>query len=683
MTHLTFSLLAFLCITPIFGQDAKTSGDNSPAVIAQNFSATYGIRAEAIEAIVWIFNAEGYDVDRRKRATEQILREYAQSPERAQNADVLSAVTRNKINNPQIANALEWDLFARRYYLSTTGQNSPAIVAQGDVDIWYGIPPKALRALAAQLEKDKTDLGNFEAQLADQVKKFEELKTELETYGGHEAIYKQAEALLEEGRLEEAEKLIEADYRASKKRQAYKGYVFGKAKELLLKYEEAAEGYRDAVFMDNTNATYHLYYGSNEHTLAHYDEAIRHYEIALGIDSLKKDNEERIATLINNLGTEWESKGEYDKAIEYYEKALQIDLKHFGESHPNIATPYNNLGSAWNSKGEYDKAIEYYEKALQIDLKAFGENHPDVATAYNNLGSTWGSKGEDDKSIGYHEKALQIDLKVLGENHPNVAREYNNLGLAWYSKGEYDKAIEYYVKALQIDLKVLRENHPNVATEYNNLGSAWQKKGEYDQAIGYFEKALQIFLKAFGENHPNVAAPYNNLGSAWCSKGEYDKSIGYHEKALQIELNVFGENHPNLARDYNNLGSAWASKGEYDKAIGYFEKALQILLTEFGENHPNVAILYNSLGKVWKQKGEFNKALQVLDKGLELASQAEQKDLTLIRRMQCHKVGCLKGRKRNKEAKTLARQIWQESIQANDTRILEDLKKEGYDFGEK
>ncbi len=884
MKTLIFFLPAFLSFTYLLGQN-ETTGDNSPAVIARNLSITYGVRSDAIEAILWIYEAEGYDVARRKRATEQILRDYGQSPEKQQKADGLSEATRHKLgisNAPDISNALEWDLFARSHYLSSTGMNSPAVLAKGDVNIWYGISPKALRALATQLERNKTDFANFETQLTEQAKKYEELKTELETYGSKEEIYRQAEVLLEEGKLEEAERLIESDFDASMKRQAYKGYIFGKTKELVLKYDEAAKGYKNAVNNDEGNSTYHLYYAYNENTLAHHDEAIRHYEIALGIETLKSGNEQRVATLLNNLGLAWEgkgeydkaneyykkalqidlkvlgenhpnvareynnlgwtwaskgeydkaieyykkalqidlkvfgenhpnvairynnlglaraSKGEYDKAIDYYEKALPIDLKAFGENHPNVATKYNNLGSAWKAKGQYDKAIKYFEKALQMYMKVLGENHPNVAIGYNNLGSTWDSKGEYDKAIEYFEKALPIYLKALGENHPNVAAGYNNLGSAWNSKGEYTKAIEYYEKALKILLKALGENHPNVAREYNNLGSAWDSKGEYDKAMEYQEKALQIDLKSFGESHPNVAIDYNNLGGAWDSKGKYDKAIEYYEKALPIYLKVFGENHPNVATVYNNLGSAWNSKGAYDKAIDYFEKALQIYLKVFGENHPNVAIQYNNLGEVWRAKGGYDKAieyyekcqaiydrffppthpdqksvaenlsgvansrgmelyseknfqqalgyfqkalknaqraqdgvfslaclnnmgsmqkhlkkyeeaLQSLDEGLQIAAQlnreldqeikkqltpeklnqpevqvkiAERKNLTLIRRMQYHKVGCLKGLKKEKEANMLAKQLWQEGSEATDTRLLEDLRKEGYDFGQ-
>lgn len=62
--------------------------------------------------------------------------------------------------------------------------------------------------------------------------------------------------------------------------------------------------------------------------------------------------------------------GQYDKAIEHYEKAMASDLKTFGPEHPNVATVWNNLGLAWASKGETNKAIGYYEKARENWEKA-------------------------------------------------------------------------------------------------------------------------------------------------------------------------------------------------------------------------------------------------------------------------------------------------------------------------
>lgn len=747
MKSLTSFFFIFLSSTFLYAQtNTTTSGDNSPAIIAKNLSVTYGVRPDAIEAILWIYTDKGYDEERRKRATEQILKIYANSPEKKQKKDKLSGNsidTMNIYNIPEISSALEWDLFATNHYISTTGHNSPAVMAKGNVNIWYGISPKTLHALSKQLEKNKVDIVNFETKLEQQVKKYKNLTIELEFYSKKEQIYKQAEVLLEkeqiykrakvlleEGKLKEAEQLIESDFFDSKKRQAYKGYIFGKIKELNLKYDTAAIGYKNAIDNDENNPIYHIHYANNESTLAHYDEAIKHYEIALRINTSK----EKKATLLNNLGVALISKEDYDKAIKHFEEALKIDLKAFGNKHPIIANRYNNFGSVLKVKGKYDKAAKYFEEALKIGTKVFGEEHPRLITYYNNLGTSLDSKGDHNKAITYYEKALKISLelneKVFSRKFIYLSACYNNLGHVWHSKKNYDKAIEYYKKALNIDLKLFGDKHTNIANRYNNLGNALESKKEYDKAIRYFEQSLNICRIFFGEKHAKTAKVYNSLGVVWGSKGEYTKAIEYYKNALQINLSIFGKEHPNIATNYNNLGFAHNAKKEHGKAVKYYDSCLVILSKFFKPTHiypkgtaknlshaaynkgmelykekkyqkaigylqkslentkmtENILLFLNclnSIGATQKHLKKYDEGLQSLNEGLQKATRLGVNNPPLIRRMQYHKVGCLKGLKRKKEAKALAEQLWEEGSKANDKRLLEDLKKDWRKFKHK
>ncbi len=645
----------------------NTSGDNSPAVIAKNFSAQYDVRPDAILAVLWVYEQEGYDPQERKRRTEAVIKMYKETPEKKQGAALLSDNTKNQLGlAPAIADALDWDLFVQKNYLSlsTTGMNSPAVVAGGDVNIWYGIPPKVVRALADYLEKNKVDIADLGKRLGEQVKKYEELKAEFEAYGPIDPIVKKAEQLLEEGKLLEVEKLLDSNLEMEDKRLAYRHFLAGETKELLLKYDTAAIHFRKAIVLDPQNAKYLLNYAFNEHILAHYDEAIEHYQRALAIDTVVfKDKPEKAALLYNNLGevyhqkgehdraitffekalpiliqslgekhpnvageynnlgSVWQAKGKYDRAIAFYEKALAIDSVAFGNKHPNVANRFNNLGAAWQNKGEYDRAIAFFKKALAIDSVAFGNKHPSVATQFNNLGETYRQKGEHDRAIAFFEKALAIDSVALGNKHPSVATQFNNLGEAYRQKGEHDRAITFFEKALAIDSVALGNKHPNVAIDFNNLGVAWQDKGKYDRAIAFFEKALPILIQPFGEKHPNVASQYNNLGVAWQAKGEHDRAIAFHEKALAIDSVAFGNKHPNVANRFNNLGMAWKAKGEHDRAIAFYEKALPIFVQAFGEKHPSVAIQYGNLGAVWQAKGECDRAIAFFEKALDICKQ--------------------------------------------------------------
>lgn len=684
---LLFSLALLLGSLPAAFSQVNTSGDNSPAVIAKNFSAQYDVRPDAILAVLWVYEQEGYDPQERKRRTEAVIKMYKETPEKKQRAAQLSDATKTQLGlSPALSDALDWDLFARKNYLSlsTTGANSPAVVAGSDVNIWYGIPPKVVRALADFLEKNKVDIADLEKRLGEQVKKYEELKAEFETYGPTDPIVKKAEQLLEEGKLLEVEKLLDSNLEMEDKRLAYRHYLAGETKELLLKYDIAAIHFQKALVLDPQNSKYLSAYAVNEVTRAHYDEAIEYFQKALAIDTIVfKGQPEKAAVLYNYLGSAWKAKGEYDFAIDYQEKALAIYIRVLGEKHPNVAQCYDDIGWVWEDKGDYDRALEYYEKALTIDYAVFGNKHPNVAVRYNNIGLLWHNKGEYDLAIGYYEKALPIYIREFGEKDPSIAACYNNFGLTWKYKGKYDRAIYYYEKALAIDSVVFGNKHPEIATGFNNLGSAWQDKGENDRAIDYYEKALAIDYAVFGNKHPNVAVRYNNLGMAWQDKGEYDRAIDYYEKALSISVQFLGWGHPktqttaqNLSHAANEQGLELLDEKKYAEALLYFQKALGN--AEYAQNWAlSLTCLYN-IGVSQKEMKRYAEGLAALEKGLTRAEQSnELKYMPLLRWMRYEKAGCLVALNREKEAKKIYQQLLQEAIEAKDFRLLEDLKNDG------
>ena len=124
------------------------------------------------------------------------------------------------------------------------------------------------------------------------------------------------------------------------------------------------------------------------------------------IEEAIRENDNRIAGLLNHQGYTWDTLGEARRAIEYYEQALAINRQVFGDTHPSVARNYNNLGEAWRQLGEARRAIEYYEQALAIDRQVYGDTRPDVARNYNNLGAAWADLGEARRAIEYFEQAL-------------------------------------------------------------------------------------------------------------------------------------------------------------------------------------------------------------------------------------------------------------------------------------
>ncbi len=375
---------------------------------------------------------------------------------------------------------------------STTGDQSPAVVGR-EVTITYGvsqevvddlrqnfsIQAEVIKFFLKTIEDKNVAIQDRDAKLQELAQKYKKLEERLASRSAEDEFAAQAKEKLDKGDLEGAEELLLKSLEKNlkiiaekKKAAASDAFELGSLKELQLDYHSAKKYYELAVQIEPDNTEY-----------------------------------------LNKFGLILHELGEHKNDIKNFKKALAIDLKVYGDQHPQVAIRCNNLGLAWNSLGKYQKAIDYFEKALAIDLKVYGDQHPQVAIRYNNLGLAWDSLGKYQKAIDYLEKALAIDLKVYGEKNINVAREYNNLGEAWISLDEYQKAIDYLEKALAIVIKIYGEQFFRVAILYNNLGSAWDNLGEYQKAIDYFEKALFIFTSVFGNNHPYTKTVKSNLDS--------------------------------------------------------------------------------------------------------------------------------------------------------------------------
>lgn len=67
-------------------------------------------------------------------------------------------------------------------------------------------------------------------------------------------------------------------------------------------------------------------------------------------------------------------------------KHLDINIKIFGEEHPNTLASYDNLGHTLGQLGRYQEALENEQKALAMYEKIFGHQHPYTANSYNSVG---------------------------------------------------------------------------------------------------------------------------------------------------------------------------------------------------------------------------------------------------------------------------------------------------------
>ena len=396
----------------------------------------------------------------------------------------------------------------------------------------YGVSQKALDNLNELLDIKKIEISKREdiqkveiskrdALIQDWVKKYKELESQLASRNDDTA--KQAKVFLNEGNLEQAEKLFKQSL-ASKltivKEAAAEAFALAQIKELQLNQAEAKTYYNQATQLDSDNADYW-----------------------------------------NQLGNFLKLVGDLDEAMTAYSKVLAL-----GETHQNqqeIAWAYGNLGLVYRIRGDLDKAVEMHNKALQIN-ESLG-NKESMAKTYGNLGIVYqirGIRGDLDKAIEMHNKALQI-YETLG-NKESMAKTYSNLEIVYTIHGIYGdlnkaaKVAEMHNKASQIYEALGHKLW--LESNYINLLFAYRIRGDLDEVI----KMQNELNKVLDSKKWWLALNYGKI------RGDWNKVIEMHNKDLQID-EVLGRKKGWLALNYGRI------HGNSDKAIEIQNELYKVL----------------------------------------------------------------------------------------------------------
>ncbi|MGI9179635.1 MAG: tetratricopeptide repeat protein, partial [Longimicrobiaceae bacterium] len=194
------------------------------------------------------------------------------------------------------------------------------------------------------------------------------------------------------------------------------------------------------------------------------EAAARHREYYLGLVHSDRENWRRIESAYGQIKWAWAAAPEDERVLDFIwalriyqerrglrrdqtawiERGLQIaeaqDLR------GDLSTLLNNLGSVYNSLGQRQKALEYYEQALPI-REEVGDRQG-LAVTLNNLGGVYDSLGQRQKALEYYEQARPIQEEV--GDRQGLAATLSNIGLVYDSLGQRQKALEYYEQALPI-----------------------------------------------------------------------------------------------------------------------------------------------------------------------------------------------------------------------------------------
>jgi tetratricopeptide (TPR) repeat protein len=324
--------------------------------------------------------------------------------------------------------------------------------------------------------------------------------------------------------------------------------------------------------------------------------------------------------------------------VEQYDEAERVCLEIFAEK-PEYILSYYYLADIQHKLKKYDLAITHANAFLfRVEEKLAGRSRdhtpvPDNARyraeTYNIIGMCYAETQRYPEALDAYQAATEVaDPAFSSQIHYNIG----NVHLA---QKNYDQAREQYQRAIELN--------PDLAEAYLNIGLACLYQNKLDAAREYLEKSLslkpgwglavrnlaavkrkeQVFktvaeCQSLLESNPNQPAVLGQLASSYYLLGRKEEAAAAWTKVLSFE--------PDSADTLNNLAFVLSENPtgplfDADKALGYALGACTL------SGYQNVSFL-DTLAKVHAVKGDFAEAIEATEQALDLASMADQKELT-------------------------------------------------------
>ncbi|MGV6860847.1 MAG: tetratricopeptide repeat protein [Putridiphycobacter sp.] len=251
---------------------------------------------------------------------------------------------------------------------------------------------------------------------------------------------------------------------------------------------------QEVISRDTTTIEYRLTYADLLVAKLELEEAVKHYDYVLTVDSLN-------ALAYVGLGRIYAYLDNPSKATALLDEAQKID--------PYLPDTYYLEGMIYKDDYYKTNREESWNRALS-SFQTVVEQNPKHYNAYISMGVMKSERG-DDMAIDYFNSAIQVAPKSSE---------------AWYNKGAY-----YQMKK---DYALAKENFRSIIAFDSLFPKAYYNQGymqlvvdkNYDSAIYFFNKAIDIDTLYF--------QAYNNLGLAYERNGDKINAKLNYQKALEI-----------------------------------------------------------------------------------------------------------------------------------------------------
>jgi len=244
--------------------------------------------------------------------------------------------------------------------------------------------------------------------------------------------------------------------------------------------------------------------GNEQWRMGNYQQALQYFSEAYK-EVKKENNEEEMATLLNNLGlVHWRLENN-EAAMECYNESAQLAEK-LGLKRL-LGLTHTNRSLILKEQRNFDEAFEHNNKAIALFTEL---NEPrDLAIAYNNQGQIYRFNDQLDPALKYYRLSLE-ECRKIGYRE-GMATALQNISTVYTKKGDRDKAYEAARRCLSIARQL--DSKVRINEAYGELARIHEQFAAPDSAVFYYKKHYEIEKALMEANQSDRLSQHQaNLG---------------------------------------------------------------------------------------------------------------------------------------------------------------------------
>lgn len=384
-------------------------------------------------------------------------------------------------------------------------------------------------------------------------------------------------------------------------------------------------------------------------------------QIIAGIESTKRSQDPRLASILVDLGKLYFVQERYKEAEPNFLRAMSIEENNQNEEAANLATSLLWLSETYLAEGKADEANKASKRIAIVLVKvANGDKKDAVARVLFELGNNHKEHNKPNDALRVYEQVLKLYEDVEENIRPPVAVYLYSIAQFFASQRQYGVAERIYLRTIYIDERSYGKGNIEVAIDLEGLAECYRLMEKYEDAITLYLRSIPVREKShdpgsLARSLSNLALIYIELNKytdaeryltrsmeilektstveSWVYaeclarlaivKYESDKNYSESEKLLRRALTI-NQHLPQtdvwtLATDFRLLANVYRFQGKHDEAEKALSQARATIEKPYGPLNVGTARVLFNLVLVYRAAGKDSKANSSLTEAIELS----------------------------------------------------------------